>query len=628
MVYPAWSSYPVPGLRALSFVGIATHWTILQYVLGLPFLTFLALLLYLRSRDEVWMKIARTLAKGFIVVFAVGAATGTGSEFGLVLLWPNLTEAAGRYIYFPLYAEIFAFMMEVVFLYMLWYGWNRINPKALAVVALLGFLGAWYSASMIVSVNSFMVAPTGIVPAVKAEGGKLVYLYDEGYPKITAAVPAPIVQLLNITTLQKAAHMEIVGTGKVSLAGTEVPVVVVRLPVSVVQQLVREAYEDKTIAESILAAKSGGKYILLNTTGIAALASNPEQLKTLLRITGALPVVEGMGVRLEAGAKLTPDQVAQVLLQLPVKNMLDAILLSTIKTVGVMTVTFHSPVYPASIVHAIGAGLVVSGFTALAGYALRMLRMTGNEPEEYRRYVETAFKFLAVFSAVMIAFQGFVSGHEMGVAVAHYNPEKFATMEGTAEGFTNIPKLLHVEGLVEKMMSMVAYGDPNVGLPSYDEIPAHYCRCKLSGQPAFDCRPPLVIHYIYYTKIGLGILLGLYGLLVALVAMRDRWGWADRLLRLAKIEGRPRWLLRLAIVFAVLAQMVSNMGWAVREIGRKPWTIYGLMTVDVAATTNSLAHLASSVTLVALYYVAILAVLVYAVYRILWLPGKREAGHV
>jgi len=627
MVYPAWSSYPLPGLRALSFVGIATHWIILQYVLGLPFLAFLALLLYLRSRDEVWMRIARTLAKGFIVVFAVGAATGTGSEFGLVLLWPNLTEAAGRYIYFPLYAEIFAFMMEVVFLYMLWYGWNRINPKALAVVAFLGFLGAWYSASMIISVNSFMVAPTGLVPGVRVEDGSLVYLYDQGYPKITAAVPAPIVQLLNVTTLVNVAHMEVVGTGQVSLAGVEVPVVVVRLPVSVVQQLVREAYEGKTIAESILAAKVNGKYILLNTTGIAALADNPEQLRTLLRITGATPLVEGMGVRLEAGTRLTPEQVAELLLQLPVKNVVDAILLSTIKTVGVMTVTFHSPVFPASIVHVIGAGLVVSGFTAMAGYALRLLRMTGSEPEEYRRYVETAFRFLAVFSAAMIAFQGFISGHEMGIAVAHYNPEKFAAMEGTAEGFTSIPKLLGVEGLVEKTMSLLAYGDPNVGLPRYDMIPADFCQCRLSGQPGFDCRPPLLIHYIYYTKIGLGFLLGLYGLLVALVAMRDRWGWADRLLRAVKIEGRPQWLLKLSMVFVVVAQMVSNMGWAVREIGRKPWTIYGIMTVDVAATSNSLAHLAGSVTLVALYYVAILAALVYAVYRILWLPGKKEAGH-
>ena len=622
--YPAWSSYPVPGMRLLSFIGIAVHWIILQYVLGLPFMAFLAIVQYLRTRDEVWIRLARTLAKGFIVVFAVGAATGTGSEFGLVLLWPNLTEAAGRYIYFPLYAEIFAFMMEVVFLYMLWYGWKRIPAKALAAVAFLGFLGAWYSAAMIVSVNSFMVAPTGMVPAVKVENGQLTYLYDQGYPKITAAVPLPIVELLNVTTLVKAAHMEVVGTSRVSLAGETVPVVIVRLPVSVVQQLVREAYQGKTLAESVLAAQVNGRPILLNLTGVEQLVENPEKLRLLLRITRSEALAASAGIKLEGG--LNADQVVPFLLSLPVKNVVDPILLATIKSVGVTTVTFKSPVYPASIAHVIGSALVVSGFTALAGFALRLLSLekSGGASEEYRRYLETGFRFAAVFAAVMIAVQGFITGHEMGVAVAHYNPEKFAAMEGTAEHFTSIPKLLRAEGLVEKMMSMIAYGDPNVGLPSYDRIPAHYCQCRLSGQPSYDCRPPLVIHYIYYTKIGLAVLLGLYGLVIGLVAMRDRWGWADRLLRLARIEGRPGSLLKLSLAAAVVAQVVSNMGWAVREIGRKPWTIYGLMTTDVAATSNSLAHLAGSLALVSLYYTAILVVLTYAVYRILWLPGKRQ----
>jgi cytochrome d ubiquinol oxidase subunit I len=620
MVYPVWSSYPLAGMRALSFIGIAVHWIILQYVLGLPFMVFLALLIYLRNHDPDWMKIARTLAKGFVVVFAVGAATGTASEFGLVLLWPNLTEAAGRYIYFPLYAEIFAFMMEVVFLYMLWYGWNRISPKALTVVALLGFLGAWYSASMIVSVNSFMVAPTGIVPAVKVENGHLVYLYDKGYPKITAAIPIEIVKLLDVKKLQ-AAGLEVVSLngGKLRLEGVDTTVVIARLPVRMVQQLVREAYTGVLLKDSILMN-------VINQQAIAELAKDKEWLSKLVAMTRAGPYLAAQGVSLAAPQQLDPNKLAVLLGNLPVKNILDPILLATIKYVGVTTVTFKSPVYPTSIAHAIGAGLVVSGFTAMAGYAMRLLRMTGNEPEEYRRYVEKAFRYTAVFAAVMIAIQGFITGHEMGVAVAHYNPEKFAAMEGTAKDFTSIPKLLHIDGLTEKMMSLVAYGNPDVGLPEYDKIPAHYCQCQLSGQPSFDCRPPLVVHYIYYTKIGLAVLLGLYGLVVGLVAMRDRWGWADKLLRLVRIEGRPKWLLQLAIVFAVVSQIVSNMGWATREIGRKPWSIYGMMTVDVAGTTNSLAHLASSLTLVALYYIAILAVLVYAVYRILWVPGKKEAG--
>ncbi len=633
-MYPGWGSYPLPGLRALSFVGIATHWTILQYVLGLPFMTFIALLIYLKTRDADWEKIARTLAKGFVIVFAVGAATGTGSEFGLVLLWPNLTDAAGRYIYFPLYAEIFAFMMEVVFLYMLWYGWDRIPKKALAAVAFLGFLGAWYSASMIVSVNSFMVAPTGIVPAIKVENGHLVYLYDKGYPLITAAIPEPIFKVLNVPLLLKAGVKPVtvnghIATAEMSINGVQTKVYVVQMPVRIVQQLVREAYFGVKLKDSVLLKPIPqlGNKTMINVAAIVQLAEkNPQALKQLLselvKITRAEPYVAGLNL---AGPIKTNELLA-ALGNIPVKNILDAILLATIKYVGVTTVTFKSPVFPASIVHVIGSALVVSGFTALAGFSLRLLSLSERASEEYRRYLEKAFVFTAVFAAIAIAFQGFVTGHEMGVAVAHWNPEKFAAMEGTAAGFTSIPKLFHVEGLVEKMMSMVAYGNPNVGIPSYDKIPAHYCQCMLSGQPSFDCRPPLVIHYIYYTKIGLAVLLGLYGLLVGLVALRTRWGLADKLLSALRIRGRPTWVLKLALPFAVLAQIISDMGWAVREIGRKPWTIYGLMTVDVAATTNSVAHMAASLALVALWYIAMITILAVAVYKLLWVPGKKQAA--
>ena len=196
-----WQSYPAYADRLLSLIGIEVHWAILQYTLGLSFMAFIAYLIYLRTNDEKWRKLSWTLFKGFVIVFALGAATGTASEFGLVLLWPNLTEAAGRYIYFPLYAEVFAFLMEVVFVYMVYYGWKKFNKKLLAVIMLLAFTGAWYSAAMIVSVNSFMVAPTGIEPAYDVQTGQ--WLYDQGYPKMTLAVPKELVPVLNVTLLQQ-----------------------------------------------------------------------------------------------------------------------------------------------------------------------------------------------------------------------------------------------------------------------------------------------------------------------------------------------------------------------------------------------------------------------------------------
>ena len=47
------NAYPEGGLRILSIIGIMLHWGILQYVLGLPFTAFLALLVYVVKRDSV-----------------------------------------------------------------------------------------------------------------------------------------------------------------------------------------------------------------------------------------------------------------------------------------------------------------------------------------------------------------------------------------------------------------------------------------------------------------------------------------------------------------------------------------------------------------------------------------------
>jgi cytochrome d ubiquinol oxidase subunit I len=561
----------------LSFIGIEIHWAILQYVIGLPFMAFIALLLYMRSKDIVWKKLAWTLAKGFIIVFAVGAATGTASEFGLVLLWPNLTEAAGRYIYFPLYMEVFAFLIEVVFLYMLWYGWNRFSPRSLAVIAFLGFLGAWYSAAMILSVNSYMVAPTGIIPAYRPDG---TYLYAEGYPKIAVYIPKDIIPLLNITALQDRAHVDVLGT---TLDAVEVAI-----PVKVVQQLVREAWTGTILKNSILAN-------FVNKTTVAKLT--PDTVSVLAAKLGVPSAAL-------AGQKTAVD----MLLGVPVKNVLDYILITTVKHIGFATITFKSPVFPATFIHVIGSALTVSGFTVLAGYALRLLRMPSEADPEYKRYIEKTFKFAAVFAALAIAFQGFISGHEMGVAIAEWNPEKFAAIEGASTHIVSLSRLLHTD----KIMPLIAYGSLSAKLPDYDMIPSNYCKCSLAGTPPVsDCRPPIFLHYVYYTKIGLAILLGLYGLVIALAVVRNR-------------KPRDFWL-KIAVIAPVIAQLVSTLGWVVREVGRKPWTIYGVMTVDVARTFNPAPTW--QLALVAAFFISILLALIYVVYRLLWVPGKAE-NHV
>lgn len=520
------SGYPAGWARLLSMVGIEVHWFILQYVLGLSFLAVVAEAIWLKTGNGQWKRLSRTLAKGFVAVFAVGAATGTASEFGLVLLWPNLTEAAGRYIYFPLYMEIFAFIMEAVFIYMYFYAENKVSPKTHLLIGALAFIGAWYSAAMILSVNSFMQAPVNVVAHYDPIVGPLSW----APPDVILLMPVQIAQAINFDKLA-AVGAEVIGACP--------DYVTVSLPSGLVRQLMYEAFSGKTVGESILAA-----------------VIKPEVLPSLFSV--------------------------------PLKGVIDAVVASTVKNAGTFMITFLSGGYLATYIHSLGAALTVSAFTILGGYALRLLRAA--KDDEDRNYFLRAIKFASVVSFIMIALQGTFFGHAMGVAVAHHNPEKFAAMEATTSQITSLPAMLGMESTVRQMMSMLAYNSPNAKLPSYDAILPEY-------------RPPLIVHYMYYTKIGLGVLLGLIGLLAIFLSFRREGEW-------------PSWALWIAVISPAIAHITSFLGWGVRELGRKPWAIYGIMDVRTEYTMNP--PPAWQLLGVAFYLTVMLLVLVIGVYWFLW----------
>ncbi|MHA2030493.1 MAG: cytochrome ubiquinol oxidase subunit I, partial [Candidatus Kariarchaeaceae archaeon] len=125
-IFEQWFDIPESSLRGLSQIGITTHWIILQYSIGLLTLAIGIEIVAYRFEDEIYMKMAKTLSKVAIVIFAVGAATGSLSEFGLLLFWPNFLELVGKYYFIPLYLEVFAFFAEVVFVYLYYYTWDKV----------------------------------------------------------------------------------------------------------------------------------------------------------------------------------------------------------------------------------------------------------------------------------------------------------------------------------------------------------------------------------------------------------------------------------------------------------------------------------------------------------------------
>ena len=227
---------------------------------------------------------------------------------------------------------------------------------------------------------------------------------------------------------------------------------------------------------------------------------------------------------------------------------------------------------------------------------------------------------LAGSAAVML------SGDASGIHAAEFQPMKLAAAEGLRDGgrgasFTIVPGIR-----IPKMLSLLATHDPDGFVPGINDILAGYtdddgntvpsvAEKMERGRTALDAlaayrslretdpeaaaaaRNVLDAHirymgYGYLEKpedvvppVGLvfwsfRLMIGL-GMLTALVLLLCVWfAWKDRI-------GNMRWLLWAALCCIPLVYICGQSGWIVAEVGRQPWTIQGLLPVNVAISSLS-----------------------------------------
>ncbi len=146
----------------MTIIGIYVHGFFLLMAVGLPYVVLSYEFLGIRRKDGEYLNAARTLSKVWGVSFAIGAATGTLVEFGLVQLWSGTLVAIGSFFFGPLTIELFAFMMEIIFLAVYLFTWNLKDPKwSHFYIGILLLIGSNLSAYMILAANAFMNVPWG-----------------------------------------------------------------------------------------------------------------------------------------------------------------------------------------------------------------------------------------------------------------------------------------------------------------------------------------------------------------------------------------------------------------------------------------------------------------------------------
>jgi cytochrome d ubiquinol oxidase subunit I len=224
-----------------------------------------------------------------------------------------------------------------------------------------------------------------------------------------------------------------------------------------------------------------------------------------------------------------------------------------------------NPSFPYRFAHNVGAFYVTTGFVVLGVGAFLVRR--GISPREGRRMVMMALGFLAVFVPLQIFL-----GDLQGLNTRQYQPAKLAAMEGRWE--TAAPAPLTLFAIPEQAQSRNA---DEVEIPYLGSlILTHSLDGTVRGLddlPA-DQRPPVwPVFFAFRLMVGIGFLM--LGVIVAGWWLR----WHGRLFTTG-------WFLQVCQWTGPLGFVAVLSGWTVTEVGRQPWTVYGLLRTAQSVTPS------------------------------------------
>jgi len=151
--------------RSQMAVSLAFHIIFAVIGIAMPVLMVLAERRWLRTRDPVYLDLAKRWARGTAILFAVGAVSGTVLSFELGLLWPKFMALAGPIIGMPFSLEGFAFFTEAIFLGVYLYGWDKVSARAHVLAGVLVAVSGAASGIFVVIANAWMNTPVGFAQA-------------------------------------------------------------------------------------------------------------------------------------------------------------------------------------------------------------------------------------------------------------------------------------------------------------------------------------------------------------------------------------------------------------------------------------------------------------------------------
>ena len=140
------------------------HFIFVPLTLGLSVLVAWMETKYVRTGDEMWLRMTKFWGKLFLINFALGVVTGITMEFQFGMNWAEYSSYVGDIFGAPLAIEAtVTFFLESVFIGLWIFGWDKVSKKTHAVTIWLVALGTNLSALWILIANGWMQNPVGYV---------------------------------------------------------------------------------------------------------------------------------------------------------------------------------------------------------------------------------------------------------------------------------------------------------------------------------------------------------------------------------------------------------------------------------------------------------------------------------
>jgi len=263
---------------------------------------------------------------------------------------------------------------------------------------------------------------------------------------------------------------------------------------------------------------------------------------------------------------------------------------------SIMAVLTNSTVV-AALPHVILAGFVTAALFLIAVSAWHLARR--NEVDLFRRAMRLGL-VVALVAGIGSAVTGDVQARlmdsqqpmKMAAAEALYDTASPASFSLFTVGSLNGSK--EVWSLrVPNLLSLIATLDPNGTVRGINNLERAYQKKYGAG----DYKPYIpVTYWSFRLMVGFGLLAGLLGL----------WGlWLTRRRRIP--EGR--WFYRIGIWAVALPYLANSMGWIFTEMGRQPWTVFGVLETPQSVSAGvSAGTVITSMIVFTLLYAGLAAV--------------------